>query len=141
MIAGFLQEADHLWRHAVNTKSDEFVGIGGGQACGAELFDKFAADIEDAEGDEFVAIEAASVAGDDEFNILLAGLGEIDALEVAGGPIGFVIRIVVLAVIDERKGDFSGLVAMRDGPASGAGIGSAGDQSEYQGAGDQDVRD
>src|SRR5258708_1218195 len=86
-------------------------------------------------------IEAASVAGDDEFNLLLAGLGEVDALEVAGGPIGSVIRIVVLAVIDERKGDFAGLVAVGNGPASGAGVGSAREQCKYQGAGDQDVRD
>ena len=62
------------------------------------------------------AIEAASVAGDDEFNVLLAGLGEIDAFEVAGGPIGFVIRIVVFAVIDEREGDFARLVAGGNGP-------------------------
>ena len=76
------------------------------------------------------AFEASSVAGDGEFNVLLAGFGEIDSVEIAGGPIGLMIRIVVVAVIDERELDLAGFIAVGDGPAAGASFGGASDKGQ-----------
>src|SRR5215470_4521382 len=91
--------------------------------------------------EEAFAVEFASVACDGEFHVLLAGLREIDAAEIAHGPVGLMVRIVVTRVVDEPKFDFTWFVAMRDGPAARAGVGSASNQGEKKGAGDQDISD
>jgi hypothetical protein len=52
-----------------------------------------------------------------------------------------VIGIVVAAVIDEREGNFAGLIAAGDGPAAGASFRGASDESKDESASDQEISD
>src|SRR5438270_13971217 len=51
------------------------------------------------------------------------------------------VRVVVAAVVDKRKHDFAGLIAVRDSPATATGLRRTGDESKHESASDQDISD
>src|SRR6266849_378812 len=64
------------------------------------------------------ALEAAGVARDSELDVLLAGLGDVQALEGAERPVGFVVGRAVLIARHEGEFDFAGLVRAANGPVT-----------------------